>query len=183
MIGAGTIGVFAAQWAKLLGAKSVTAFDMNADRLALAKSLGADHVIDTAKGEVKDKADEITSGRGFDFVYEVSGAAEAVKSAFNIVGNRGSVCLIGTPTKDLTFTAREFETLNRKEFRLTGSWMSYSSPFPGKEWAMTAEYLSAGRLKIPDSLVFKRYGFKDAGKAFALFKTPAAVKGKVLFVC
>ena len=42
VLGAGTIGVFTFQWAKLLGAKKVIVFDISDERLALAMRLGAD---------------------------------------------------------------------------------------------------------------------------------------------
>jgi galactitol-1-phosphate 5-dehydrogenase len=41
VVGAGTIGLLAMQCALALGAKSVTAIDINDDKLALAKTLGA----------------------------------------------------------------------------------------------------------------------------------------------
>ena len=49
---------------------------------------------------------------------------------------------------DLTFTPKQWENMNRKEFKLTGSWMSYSSPFPGKEWDLTAHYFATGQSEI-----------------------------------
>ena len=50
--------------------------------------------------------------------------------AFELAANKAHVCFIGTPHADLTFTPKQWENMNRKEFKLTGSWMSYSSPFP-----------------------------------------------------
>ena len=52
--------------------------------------------------------------------------------AFELAGNRSHVTFIGTPHNEITFTAKEWELLNRKEFKMTGSWMSYSAPFPGR---------------------------------------------------
>ena len=74
----------------------------------------------------------------------------------------------------------EWEAMNRKEFTLTGSWMSYSAPFPGDEWELTARYFSDGRLKFDSSLIFKIMPLKDIADAFKLYKTPGAVKGKIL---
>jgi galactitol-1-phosphate 5-dehydrogenase len=47
MVGAGTIGLLAMQCALALGAKSVTAIDINDDKLALAKTLGASCVFNS----------------------------------------------------------------------------------------------------------------------------------------
>ena len=60
--------------------------------------------------------------------------------------------------------------------------MSYSKPFPGKEWEMTSEYFSKGMLKIDGSFIYKRYKLKDVYDAFQEFKNPKNVKGKILLI-
>ena len=82
----------------------------------------------------------------------------------------------------LTFTPKLFENMNRKEFTLTGSWMSYSAPFPGNEWTLTAQCFSDGRLKYDDSFVYQKFPMSQIAEAFRLFQTPGAVKGKILLV-
>ena len=58
-------------------------------------------------------------------------------------------CLLYRNThKRSHITPRLFENMNRKEFRLTGSWMSYSAPFPGSEWSDTAYYLQPVSLNL-----------------------------------
>ena len=52
--------------------------------------------------------------------------------AFELAANKSHVCFIGTPHVDLSFTPAQWENMNRKEFKLTGSWMSYSFSLPGK---------------------------------------------------
>jgi L-iditol 2-dehydrogenase len=68
----------------------------------------------------------------------------------------------------------------RKEFNLTGSWMSYSAPFPGREWELTAHYFGTGQLKFDKDLIFKRFPLSQAAEAFALYKDHGSVKGKVM---
>ena len=70
--------------------------------------------------------------------------------------------------------------MNRREFKVTGSWMSYSAPFPGREWTMTAHYFGTGELKLEDSMVFMRMPLSQISEAFDMFRTPGAVKGKIL---
>lgn len=90
--------------------------------------------------------------------------------------------LYRNPHVDLTFTPRMWENMNRKEFKLTGSWMSYSSPFPGKEWELTAHYFATGQLKFDPALIYKKMPMSQAQEAFQMFKTPGLVKGKVLLM-
>ena len=64
--------------------------------------------------------------------------------------------------------------MNRKEFILTGSWMSYSAPFPGHEWELVAHYFKTGELKFDDSFIFKKVPLSE------MYKTKGLVKGKIL---
>jgi len=140
ILGGGTIGLFTAQWAKIFGAKRVFVFDIDEDRLTLAKDLGADVVLNTLDPGFTRVVDGMTNGKGFGYVFEAAGADTTMKLAFELAGNKSEVCFIGTPTKNLTFSPKLFEKMNRKEFKLTGAWMSYSAPFPGKEWELTAHF-------------------------------------------
>ncbi len=182
VLGGGTIGLFTMQWAKIFGAKKTVVFDISDERLALAKKLGADEVVNTLDPKFMLKAKELTNGKGYKYVFETAGVTDTMKMAFELAGNKANVCFIGTPTKDLIFTPKLFENMNRKEFKLTGSWMSYSAPYPGKEWELTAHYFATGQLKFDEGLVFKRFAMKDAAEAFDLYKTPGAVKGKILLI-
>ncbi len=182
ILGGGTIGLFTAQWAKIFGAKRVFVFDIDNDRLALARKLGADVTINTLDKDFRNTVDELTNKRGFGYVYETAGVDVTMKLAFELAGNKAGVCFIGTPTKDLVFTPHLFEKMNRKEFILTGSWMSYSAPFPGKEWTLTAHYFSTGELKFDDSLIFKKLPMSKIKEGFDMYKTPGTVKGKILLV-
>lgn len=182
ILGGGTIGLFTMQWAKLLGAKKVIVFDISDDRLALAVRLGADGTINTLSESFLEDAMAASDGCSYDYVYETAGVAATMKIAFKLAANKAHVCFIGTPHKELSFSPAEWENMNRKEFRLTGSWMSYSAPFPGREWRMTAEYYALGKLKFDEGLIGERMPMARAQEAFQMFKKPETVKGKILLV-
>lgn len=131
ILGGGTIGMFVMQWAKIFGAKEVVVFDISDERLELGKRLGATAGINTLEEDFMDKAMALTGGKGYDYVYETAGNSITIKMAFQLAANKAQVCCVGTPTKEVTFSVKEWENLNRKEFILTGSWMSYSAPFHG----------------------------------------------------
>ncbi|WP_343246453.1 galactitol-1-phosphate 5-dehydrogenase [Diplocloster hominis] len=180
ILGGGTIGLFTMQWAKIFGAKKAVVFDISGERLALAKKLGADDVINTLEENYMEKALALTDGRGYDYVYETAGNTATMHMAFEAAGNKAQVCFIGTPTKELTFTVKDWENMNRKEFTLTGSWMSYSAPFPGREWELTAHYFKTGELKFDESLIYRKIPLSRIDEAFAMYKIPGQVKGKLL---
>lgn len=180
ILGGGTIGMMTMQWAKIFGAKKVVVFDVLPERLELAARLGADAGINSGKPDYLNEVKELTGGRGFDYVYETAGNTVTMKMAFELAGNKAQVCFIGTPTKELSFSVAEWENMNRKEFTLTGSWMSYSAPFPGDEWELAAHYFKTGELKYDESFIFKKVPLSKIDEAFAMFRTPGLVKGKIM---
>lgn len=173
VLGGGTIGSFTLQWLKILGAKSVTVFDISDERLVIARSVGADYTVNTTNGLPDTK---------YDFVYETAGQPATMIDAFEVAANKASVCFIGTPHVPVTFTQKQWECMNRKEFRLTGSWMSYSAPFPGEEWELTAHYLGTGALKADESLVYRFFPLDEIDRAFALY-AEGKVGGKLMLKC
>ena len=182
IIGGGTIGIFAMQWAKILGSRRVAVLDICDERLEMAKRLGADRVFNPLEEHFLEEVKDFTDNQGFGYVYEVAGIPTTIKLAFELVGNKGKVCLIGTPHEEVTFPPKVWELLNRKEFQLTGSWMSFSAPYPGKEWELTAHYFATGQLKIDPDMIYKKIPMSQANEAFQLFKTPGLVKGKILLI-
>ena len=180
VLGGGTIGLFTAQWARIMGAKKVVVFDISNERLELAKALGADETVNTLEEGFMQKAMAMTGDIGFKYIFETAGIIATMQMAFELASNKANVCFIGTPTRELTFTPKLFENMNRKEFKLTGSWMSYSAPFPGREWELTAHYFATGQLRFDKRLIFKKFPIEQVGEAFNLYKNPQDVKGKIM---
>lgn len=180
ILGTGPIGMLTAQWAKIFGAKQVVVFDIVPEKLALAKELGADAGINTLDKDFMDQAMALTDGKGFDYIYETAGNTITMKMAFELAANKAQVCFIGTPKKEMTFTVKEWENLNRKEFTLTGSWMSYSAPFPGHEWTDVAHYFATGQLKYDPRMIWKIVPLSKLADAFEWYKERGKVKGKIL---
>jgi L-iditol 2-dehydrogenase len=183
ILGGGTVGLYAAQWARILGAKTVTVIDVAAHRLEVARLFGADNVLDSRTPGLTDAVSELTSGDGFDHVFETAGAVATQNLALELVGRGGAITLIGNAHADPAFPAARFELLNRKEVTLTASWMSYSAPFPGVEWSDTAFYSATGALRWSPDLLHEGTGrpLAEAPAAFQLFAN-GGVNGKLLFV-
>lgn len=180
ILGGGTIGMFVMQWAKIFGAAEAVVFDIEPSRLELGKRLGATAGINTLDKDFMDQAMKLTEGRGFDYVFETAGNTITMKMAFELAANKANVCFVGTPTRDLSFSVKEWENMNRKEFMLTGSWMSYSAPFPGQEWKAVAHYFKTGDLKFDESFIYKKVPLENIAEAFEWYKIPGTVKGKIL---
>ncbi len=182
VLGCGTIGIFTAQWAKIFGSQKLVVLDIDEGRLALAKRMGADATVNTLNADYLNEALALTGGTGFDHVFETAGNPVTMRMAFELAANKAHVCFIGTPHTELSFTPRQWENMNRKEFHLTGSWMSYSAPFPGEEWSLTAHYFGTGELKFDPGFIYRTYPMSAAAEAFALYQNPSQVHGKIMLV-
>ena len=180
VLGGGTIGLFVMQWARIYGASRVVVFGRDKKHLALATRLGADAVISTLDPDYMDQARAQVGPAGFDFVFETAGAVETMKLSFDLVGNHGTVCMVGTPTKDITFTPKQWEQLNRKEFRLTGSWMSGNAPYPGDEWTQTGTFFANGKLKFDEEIFYRRIPLSQPEQLTELLADRAKIKGRIL---
>jgi L-iditol 2-dehydrogenase len=182
IIGGGTIGNFTMQWAKIFGGRNVVVFDIDESRLALAKKMGADAVVNSGKEGFQKEAMDITQGRGFGYVFEAVGANSTLLTAMELAAAKAHVCFIGTPSSSVTFTKGQWELINRKEMLIRGCWQGYSAPFPGREWELTAHYFKTGQLMVNRDFIFKKFPLSRAKEAFDLYRDPSQVHGKILLV-
>ena len=100
VLGCGPIGLMAVAIADLAGAARVFATDINPERLAMARRMGADETID-AGDDVVARLREATGGVGVDIVLEMSGAESAIRQGFAAVTNGGRVSLLGLPSRPI----------------------------------------------------------------------------------
>lgn len=147
VLGSGTIGLLTIAVLKARGVRKIIATDLNNSKLEYATKMGADVIINPNKLSLDDYFE---TNEKPDLVYETAGSKYTHVEAFKYTKKRGQVCYIGTSTTEITFTHKEFELINRGELIVTGSWMSYSAPFPGKEWPAAIEYLASGRINGND---------------------------------
>lgn len=148
IVGAGTIGLLAMQCALALGAKSVTAIDINDDKLALAASLGATQVFNSRALSVDDILNALRDSRFDQLVLETAGTPQTVSLAIDIAGPHAQIALVGTLHHDLNLPVATFGKILRKELTLLGSWMNYSAPWPGEEWETAVRLLTGKKLQL-----------------------------------
>lgn len=98
--GAGPVGIMAVAVAKHAGARSVTISDVNPYRLALAKKVGADCVVDASKQNLKSVFAELDMHEGFDVGLEVSGSPQAFNSMLETMNYGGKVSMLGFLPKE-----------------------------------------------------------------------------------
>ena len=181
IIGAGTIALLVLQWCRILGARDVVVFGRSKGRLPVAMQYGAQKTFSTLDDDCVKTALHYSQGHGYRYVFDVVGSDSTVRDSLELVANKGSICLIGTPTRPMSFAIKEWELINRKELMLSGSWMSYSSPWPGDEWQQTARYAASGELCLGGDLIFRHFPIEKVREAFDLIGLNAStVKGRIL---
>jgi len=100
--GAGPIGCIAAAVCKKIGAKNVVVTDINDFRLKLAKTMGADAVINIQKEKIMDCYQDLRIDSGFDIGLEMSGNPNALNEMVHHLYHGGKIALLGILPNDTT---------------------------------------------------------------------------------
>lgn len=101
VIGAGTIGLFALQCAKLAGARATYVTELSKTRADAAKKLGADRVFNPKEVRAEEEIVKLTKGLGVDVAFECVGRPETIQGAERIVRKGGKVMIIGECLADV----------------------------------------------------------------------------------
>jgi threonine dehydrogenase-like Zn-dependent dehydrogenase len=141
VIGCG-LGVLHGALAALRGAAPVIVIGDNAKRLAVAKEMGADFVLDINEG--KDPVAEVmklTDGRGADFVVEAVGTSRTYEQAFRMVRPGGTIAAFGITGTDDTIQIHPYD-LVLGEKTVVGSCAGV-----GPDWQDAIAMLTYGHIK------------------------------------
>ncbi|MFF0732466.1 NAD(P)-dependent alcohol dehydrogenase [Streptomyces chartreusis] len=97
VLGAGAVGLSAVMAAALTPATDIVAVDRVAERLTLARELGATHTIDANGTDLAAALAEITGGRGADGVVETTGNVGVLRRGVDVLAARGTLVVVGAP--------------------------------------------------------------------------------------
>lgn len=157
--GPGVIGLLCMQLAKLCGAfVIVTGTPVDAERLKLAKSLGAD-VVNDDPARVLELVTKYAP-YGADYVIECSGAAPSLCSALECVRKEGSLTQVGMYGKNVEIP---MDTIVRKELKVTAGFSQAMST-----WELALKLIGQNVLAL-EELVSVRMPLEQWEQAFDLF--------------
>jgi aryl-alcohol dehydrogenase len=94
VFGAGSVGLSAVMAARVVGATTIVAVDINPKRLALARELGATHTIDASQDDPA-KAIVAIGGAGVDFSLETTALPRVIRQAVESLAPRGTCGIVG----------------------------------------------------------------------------------------
>lgn len=152
VIGCGMVGMGAIVRSVMRGA-TVVAADIDDQKLALAKRMGATYAINTKTEDVHARLSEITGGFGPDVVIEAVGSVPTYQMAINEVAFTGRVACIGYAKSEVSFQTKYFV---QKELDIRGSRNAMPSDFRA-----VIHYLERGTCPI-DELITKIVRPEDA---------------------
>jgi alcohol dehydrogenase len=159
----GPIGLCAVAGAKLMGATTIIGVDTVPERLAMAKRLGADILIDFKKGDPVDQILEATDGRGVDAAIEALGTQGTFESALGALRPGGTLSSLGVYSTDLKIPLSAF-TAGLGDNKIV------TSLCPGGKERMRRlmNVVASARVDLK-LLVTHRFKLDDIEKAYDLF--------------
>ena len=162
VIGCGGVGNAAVAGARLAGAGTIIAIDVDAKKLAWAEGLGATHTVDATAGDVVEAVQGLTGGFGADVVIDAVGRPETYTQAFYARDLAGTVVLVGVPTPEMRLELPLLDVFGRGG-SLKSSW--YGDCLPSRDFPMLIDLYLQGRLDL-DAFVSETIGIGDVEAAF-----------------
>ncbi|MCC6177655.1 MAG: zinc-binding alcohol dehydrogenase [Chloroflexi bacterium] len=122
VVGAGLIGQFALQLARLNGGRPTLSVDPIAARRELARTCGATAAVDPTTPDATEQIERLTGGREFDVVFEATGSPLAFNPALKLVRFEGRMILLGS-TRGLVEQFDPYSDVHLKGATLIGAHM------------------------------------------------------------
>src|SRR6266705_6222361 len=169
--GCGPIGLMAIAVAKACGSSAVFATETNEKRRAMAKKMGADVVLNPAKGDAVARIKKDTAGTGVDVLLEMSGNPTAIQQGFKALRAGGRASLLGIPTENVPL-----DLVNDVIFKGATVQGIYGRRMY-ETWVQMTALLKAGRLNL-EPLFGERTALAKFEGAFA--KLQEGLPGKIL---
>jgi S-(hydroxymethyl)mycothiol dehydrogenase len=145
VIGCGGVGDGAILGAKVAGARTIIAVDVDDRKLEWASQFGATHTINSRSGDPVEQVRELTEGNGADIVIEAVGRPETYKQAFYARDLAGTVVLVGVPTPVMELDLPLLDVFGRGG-SLKSSW--YGDCLPTRDFPMLVDLHLQGRLPL-----------------------------------
>ena len=166
IVGAGPIGMAALLTAQFYSPSEIIMIDMDDNRLALAKTFGATHTINTAKLNAVDEVMKLTDKKGVDVAIEAVGVPATFELCEKIIGAGGHLANIGVHGKSVTL---HLEELWSKNVTITTRLVDTSTT------PLLFKTVQSGKLK-PKNLITHHFKLDEIMEAYEVFGNAAKEK-------
>ena len=162
VFGCGGVGDAAIAGAKLAGASTIVAVDIDDRKLEWAKQFGATHTVNSKQTDAVEAVKAATNGFGADVTIDAVGHPAVFEQAFYARDLAGRVVLVGVPAPDITITLPLIEVFGRGG-AIKSSW--YGDCLPSRDFPMLVDLYRQGRFPLED-FVTEAIGLDDVEEAF-----------------
>jgi S-(hydroxymethyl)mycothiol dehydrogenase len=162
VFGCGGVGDAAIAGAKLAGATTIVAIDVDDRKLEWATRFGATHTCNSRTADPVEFVKSVTDGNGADVCIEAVGNPAVYRQAFDARDLAGTVVLVGVPRPDMTIELPFLDVFGRGG-SLKSSW--YGDCLPSRDFPMLIDLYRQGRLDL-DGFVSETIGLDAVEEAF-----------------
>ena len=177
VFGCGGVGDSVIQGARIAGATTIIAVDVDPRKLDWAMEFGATHAVNPRDGDPVSAIKELTGGHGVNYSFEAVGIAETWEYALWSRDLAGTCIIIGVagPGPTMTLDLQRFFDLGG---RLGVSW--YGDCLPTRDFPMLATWYEQGTLDL-DGLVTRTIALDETEEAFEAMKRGETLRSVILF--
>lgn len=172
IVGAGPVGMSVLLTAQLYSPSQIIMIDMDDNRLAMAKEIGATHTINSGKDDAIKKVMEMTNGRGVDVAIEAVGIEATWDICQHIVKEGGHLANVGVHGKSVSFA---LEKLWIKNLTITTGLVNANTT------GMLLKTCCSGKLPM-DKLATHHFKFAEIEKAYDVFLNSAKEKAMKVII-
>jgi S-(hydroxymethyl)mycothiol dehydrogenase len=162
VFGCGGVGDAAIAGARLAGAATVIAVDIDQRKLSLAREFGATHVVNSSEVDPVEAVRELTGGNGADVCIEAVGHPDVMRQAFYARDLAGTLVQVGVPNPEMRIDLPMIDFFGRGG-RLKPSW--YGDCLPSRDFPVLIDLYLQGRLDL-DRFVSETIPLDQVEEAF-----------------
>eukprot|EP00742_Colponemidia_sp_Colp-10_P005158 GILJ01005508.1.p1 GENE.GILJ01005508.1~~GILJ01005508.1.p1 ORF type:complete len:414 (+),score=43.51 GILJ01005508.1:146-1243(+) len=161
VVGAGGVGTNVLQIARLFGAGPIIAIDINDDKLAACKALGATHTINAMTENVNSRVAAITGNRGIDIAFEALGKPQTFETCVALVKDGGKAVMVGIAPAGQTAQI-DITRLVRRQIKIIGSYGAKTR----QDLPDIVELTRAGKIDVVQP-ISRRFTLDQAQEAYS----------------
>lgn len=177
VFGCGGVGNAAIAGARLAGATTIVAIDLDDRKLEWARQFGATHTVNATNTEPIAAVQAATNGNGADVCIEAVGHPEVFRQAFYARDLAGTVVQVGVPTPDMVMPNIPMIDFFGRGGAMKPSW--YGDCLPSRDFPLLVDLHLQGRLPLED-FVTETIGLGDVEEAFHRMERGEVLRSVVL---
>jgi S-(hydroxymethyl)mycothiol dehydrogenase len=178
VFGCGGVGDAAIAGARLAGATTIVAVDLDDRKLAIAREFGATHTVNASTGDPVEGVRAATGGLGADVCIEAVGNPRVLEQAFFARDLAGTVVQVGVPTPEMKMPDIPMIEFFGRGGALKPSW--YGDCLPSKDFPMLIDLYLQGRLDL-DRFVTETIKLDEVEDAFHRMERGEVLRSVVVF--